>query len=84
MDFRSLAKSSWLVPLSAFLLGIAGLYLMPALGVLALIAMMLLLVARFDNDAGTFLPLAVLFVIVLATLVLLVGGLAFVHALMSG
>jgi len=43
----------------------------------------LCLVARFDNKSGTFLPLAVLLVIILLVMALLVAGLAYIHAIMS-
>lgn len=45
---------------------------------------LLWLVWQLDNATGAFLPLAVLFLIVLAVLAFLVGALAFVHRLTTG
>jgi hypothetical protein len=72
------------VPAIAFLAGVALLWVVPAVGIVGLILTLLLLVARFDNKNGTFLPLAVLIVIVLLVMALLLGGLALIHALASG
>jgi uncharacterized membrane protein HdeD (DUF308 family) len=51
----------------------------PWVGVLLVVNGMLALVAEFDNQAGTFLPLAILLVIVLAILFILLGMMAFMH-----
>jgi uncharacterized membrane protein HdeD (DUF308 family) len=51
----------------------------PWVGVLLVVTGMLALVAEFDNQAGTFLPLAILLVIVLAILFILLGMMAFMH-----
>lgn len=51
---------------------------------IVVIGALLWLVWRLDNAVGAFLPLAVLFLIVLTILGLLIGGLAFVHQLTAG
>jgi hypothetical protein len=51
----------------------------PWLATLFVVIALLTLVAEFDNQAGTFLPLAILFVIVLAILFILLGMMAFMH-----
>lgn len=84
MDFRTLAKASRLLPAISFLIGAVLLPLFPIFGLAALILAALLVVARYDNDAGTYLPLAVLLVIVLLVMALLLASLAYIHALMSG
>lgn len=57
---------------------------LPLAGVCGLILTLLLVLARFDNDAGAFLPLAVLGVIALLVMALLLAGLAYLHALGTG
>ena len=49
-----------------------------------MIAGFLLLVAAYENGAGTYLPLAVLFVIVLLVLFLLILAMAYIHAMFTG
>lgn len=51
---------------------------------LAVIVALLLLVWRLDNNLGTLLPLAIIFLLVFAILAMLIGALAFVHQLMAG
>jgi hypothetical protein len=55
------------------------LLLSPWIATLLVVVGLLALVAEFDNQAGTFLPLAILVVIVLAVLVILLGMMAFLH-----
>ena len=56
----------------------------PAGGAVGLIGAFLLLVAAHENYAGTYLPLAVLFAVVLLVLCLLILALAYIHAMFSG
>jgi hypothetical protein len=57
-----------------------GIFILPPWAAVLLVVIGLLaLVAVFDNQAGTFLPLAVLLVIVLAILFILLGMMAFMH-----
>lgn len=84
MGFRKFSKASRLVPAALLCGSLAFLALVPALGVAGLLLTFLVLVARFDDGSGTYLPLAVLGVIVLAVMAFLIAGLALVHALMSG
>ena len=83
IDFRSWVKSHNLVPLLLLPASIAMFWVLPLVGVSGLIMVFLCLVARFDNKSGTFLPLAVLLVIILLVMALLVAGLAYIHAIMS-
>ncbi|QZP09122.1 hypothetical protein [Caenibius sp. WL] len=67
------------------LLSAAGLvWIAPLVGIIGLIAGFLLLVAAYENGAGTYLPLAVLFVIVLLVLFLLILAMAYIHAMFTG
>ena len=67
------------------LLSAAGLvWIVPLAGIAGLIAGFLLLVAAYENGAGTYLPLAVLFVIVLLVLFLLILAMAYIHAMFTG
>ena len=69
-------RSPWLLlPLAAVSVAAASL-VMGALGVLVGLAWFLLLAARFDNHTGSCFMVAVLVVLVLATLAMLVGFLA--------
>ncbi|OZA58730.1 MAG: hypothetical protein B7X78_08885 [Sphingomonadales bacterium 39-62-4] len=63
---------------------IAMFSVIPLIGLAGTILSFLLLVARYDNDLGTFLPIVTLFVIVILIMVLLIGALAYVHALILG
>lgn len=51
---------------------------------LVVVVALLLLVWRLDNNLGTLLPLAIIFLVVFAILATLIGALAFVHQLMAG
>lgn len=51
---------------------------------LVVVVALLLLVWRLDNNLGTLLPLAIIFLLVFAILAMLIGALAFVHQLMAG
>lgn len=86
MNFRTVARKSRLVVIGFALpvASVAMFWIIPFIGLAGTILSFLLLVARYDNDLGTFLPIATLFVIVILIMVLLVGALAYVHALISG
>jgi hypothetical protein len=86
MGFRSFAKGKRFALIGLALSGVSipMLWVVPLIGVAGIILTFLLLVARYDNDLGSFLPIAVLFVIVILIMVLLIGALAYVHALVSG
>jgi hypothetical protein len=59
---------------------VIGMFILPPWAAVSLVVIGLLaLVAEFDNQAGTFLPLAILLVIVLAILFILLGMMAFMH-----
>jgi hypothetical protein len=61
-------------------LPVIGMFILPPWAAVLLVVIGLLaLVAEFDNQAGTFLPLAILLVIVLAILFILLGMMAFLH-----
>ena len=61
-------------------LPVIGMFILPPWAATLLVVIGLLaLVAEFDNQAGTFLPLAILLVIVLAILFILLGMMAFMH-----
>lgn len=67
------------------ILATGGNYLFGAgIATMIVVVALLWLVWRLDNATGTFLPLAVLLLIVLATLAFLMGALAFVHRLTTG
>ena len=61
-------------------LPVIGMFILtPWAAVLLVVIGLLTLVAEFDNQAGIFLPLAILLVIVLAILLILIGMMAFMH-----
>lgn len=64
------------VALAAGAIAVACFALPPWLAALIFVVSSLVLVARFDNQAGTFLPLALLLVIVITVLLVLIGGMA--------
>lgn len=69
------AKISLVLAISA-----AGILFLPRWAAALLVVIGLLVtVAEFDNQTGTFLPLAILFLIVLVILVILLGMMAFLH-----
>lgn len=72
------------MPTLLLLVSVGLFRIMPLLGIGGLMLAFLVLVARFDNQSGTFLSLAALFVLVLLVMALLLGALAYVHAMMSG
>jgi hypothetical protein len=59
--------------------GAAIWFLPPWAAALAVVAGLLGFVAEFDNQTGTFLPLAILFVIVVLILLVLLGMMAALH-----
>lgn len=83
MGFRRFARTTWRVPACTFALGAVAMPVVPLFGIMGIILGILMLVARVDDETGTFLPLAVLSMIALAAMIFLVAGLAIVHALMS-
>ena len=54
------------------------------ISILVVVVALLLLVWRLDNNLGTLLPLAIIFLLVFAILAALIGALAFVHQLTAG
>lgn len=84
MSFGNIPQASWLIPASTLILSVIAMPFVPLFGIAGLVVAFFMLVARMDNESGTFLPVAVLFVIVLFVMVLLIAGLATIHALMSG
>jgi len=86
MSFRAFARRRGFVAICIALpvLSVAMFWIIPLLGLAGAILSFLLLVARYDNDMGTYLPIASLFVIVLLVMALLIGALAYVHMLISG
>jgi hypothetical protein len=66
-------RSPWLLLPLAVVSVVAASLIMGALGVLVGLAWFLFLAARFDNHTGSCFMVAVLFVVVLATLAMLVG-----------
>jgi hypothetical protein len=83
MTFHRLAKQSRWIVLATLSASLPLLWVLPLAGICGLVLTLFLIVARFDNDAGAFVPLAVLGVIVLLVIALLLAGLAYVHALMA-
>lgn len=72
---RRFTKLSLIVAIST-----VGILFLPRWAAALLVVVSLLFfVAEFDNQTGTFLPLAILFIIVLAVLVILLGMMAFLH-----
>jgi hypothetical protein len=72
---RRITKLSLVLTISTF-----GILFLPRWAATLIIVIgLLVMVAEFDNQTGTFLPLAILFVIVLAVLVILLGMMAFLH-----
>jgi hypothetical protein len=76
---RLVGKRSTRLSLILIIPAIGVLYMPPWLATLLVVIALLSLVAEFDNQAGTFLPLAILLVIVLAILFILLAMLAFMH-----
>ena len=72
---RSLIKIAVVLAVSA-----VGMLVLPRWGAALLVVIGLLsLVAMFDNKTGTFLPLAILFAIMLTVLIILIGMMASLH-----
>jgi hypothetical protein len=66
------------------LFGAILLWFLPLAGIGGLMTGCLLLVAAHENHAGTYLPLVVLFLVVLMVLFLLILAMAYIHATVSG
>lgn len=70
---------------SIIMLAVAMHWLVGApISTLVVVVALLLLVWRLDNNLGTLLPLAIIFLLVFAILATLIGALAFVHQLTAG
>ena len=84
MNFRSFAKRSLLLLWVLFAASVAAFWIAPPVALCGLILLLLLIVARYDNSSGTWLPIAVLFVIAIGIVAFLLFGMAVIHALISG